>query len=212
MRISEIFYSIQGESTYAGLPCVFVRLSGCNLDCKWCDTPYARTDENSREMTVDAVFLEARKYRCSLVELTGGEPLIQPEAKELAKKFVDNGCTVLIETNGTIDLAGLDPAVVKIVDVKCPHSGQGGSFLMDNLNCITQADELKFVVADRQDYEFAKKFLEEHVKGKTDKLLFAAVRSILDPKALAGWILNDGISARLQLQLHKYIWNDERGK
>jgi len=212
MLISEIFFSIQGESTYAGLPCVFIRLAGCNLACDWCDTPYARTNGNAKEMSVDAVFQEAGAYRCSLVEITGGEPLIQPEAKALAKRFFDGGFSVLIETNGTVGLAGLDAGIVKIVDVKCPSSGHAGSFLIENMKFITPTDELKFVIADRQDYEFAKEFLEEFVRGQTANVLFAPVQPALTPKELADWILGDRISARLQLQLHKYIWNDERGR
>lgn len=210
--ISEIFFSIQGESTYAGLPCVFVRLYGCNLACNWCDTPYARINGNAREMSVDAVIQEAGKYRCPLVEITGGEPLIQPEAPALAKRLLDDGLRVLIETNGTVDLAGLDAGIVKIVDVKCPSSGHAGSFIMENMKFITPEDELKFVIADRQDYEFAKEFLEEFVRGQTAKVLFAPVQPALAPKELADWMLRDRLCARLQLQLHKYIWNDERGR
>lgn len=212
MLISEIFFSIQGESTYAGLPCVFIRLSGCNLACNWCDTPYARTNGNAKEMSVDAVIQEARQYRCQLVEITGGEPLIQPETAMLAKRLLDSGLRVLIETNGTSSLAGLDAGIVKIVDVKCPSSGHAGSFIMENMGFITPEDELKFVIADQRDYEFAKEFLEEFVRGQTANVLFAPVQPALSPKELAEWILGDRLCARLQLQLHKYIWNDERGR
>ncbi len=212
MLISEIFYSIQGESTYAGLPCVFIRLAGCNLRCSWCDTPYAREPEGGREMTGDDVTSEAAKYGCRLCEITGGEPLMQPEAAETAQRLVDLGYTVLLETNGSAPLKGLDKRVVKVVDVKCPSSGHAGSFLMENLGYITPADEMKFVISGREDYEFAKRFLEELLRGATLKILFAPVTPGLNPKELAQWILKDGLSVRLQLQLHKYIWGNERGR
>lgn len=212
MLISEIFYSIQGESTYAGLPCVFIRLAGCNLSCAWCDTPYAREAEGATEMTVDTVLREAAKYGCRTCELTGGEPLMQSEAFETAQRLVEGGYTVLVETNGSVPLAGLDKRVVKIVDVKCPSSGQAGSFLMANLGHITREDEVKFVIAGREDYEFAKRFLEECLKDSTLKILFAPVTPDLDPKELAQWILSDGLPVRFQLQLHKYIWGNERGR
>lgn len=212
MLISEIFYSIQGESTYAGLPCVFIRLAGCNLRCAWCDTPYARAAGDGKEMTVDEVLAETAKYGCSVFEITGGEPLMQPETVETAQRLVDMGCTVLLETNGSAPLKGLDKRVVKIVDVKCPSSGQAGSFLMENLGYITPADEVKFVISGREDYEFAKRFLGEFLRDSTLKILFAPVSPDLNPKELAQWILKDGLPVRLQLQLHKYIWGNERGR
>jgi len=222
MLISEIFYSIQGESTYAGLPCVFIRLAGCNLRCAWCDTPYAREAEGGYapfgglEMTVDEavreMVREAVKYDCRLCEITGGEPLMQLESAETAQRLLDLGYTVLLETNGSAPLAGLDKRIVKIVDVKCPSSGQAGSFLMENLGYITPEDEVKFVISGREDYEFAKRFLEEFLRDSTLKILFAPVTPDLIPKELAQWILKDGLPVRLQLQLHKYIWGNERGR
>lgn len=212
MIISEIFKSIQGESTYAGLPCVFVRLAGCNLRCSWCDTPYAQGTVGARETTVEEVVASVRLFDCNLVEITGGEPLGQKDTSRLCGKLLDGGYTVLIETNGSVSLKGLDGRVVKVVDVKCPSSGHGGSFLMENLDFIREVDEVKFVIADRADYEYARRFLEECLRGRTSKVLFAPVRPALEPKELAGWILKDCLSVRLQLQLHSYIWPGERGR
>lgn len=212
MYINEIFHSIQGESTYAGLPCVFVRLAGCNLACSWCDTPYAQTMFNAREMTVDEVIDEVKKHACRLVEITGGEPMMQDETPELAARLLDNGYTALVETNGSVSFAELDPRVIKVVDIKCPSSGYAGTFLVDNLGSMTENDEVKFVVADRRDYEFAKKFIEEYLRDAALKVLFAPVAPGLAPKELADWILKDGLCVRLQLQMHKYIWGNERGR
>ncbi len=212
MLISEIFLSIQGESTYAGMPCIFIRLAGCNLSCSWCDTPYARVPDGARDASVDEVVSEIKKYRCDLVEITGGEPLMQQDACALAKRLVSARYTVLIETNGSVCLEGLDQRVVKIVDVKCPGSGHGGSFLMENLKHISPDDELKFVIGSRVDYEYAARFVEECVRDKTLKILFAPVAPSLDPRELAGWILRDCLKVRLQIQMHKYIWADERGR
>ncbi len=212
MYVSEIFLSIQGESTYAGLPCVFVRLAGCNLKCSWCDTAYARTREGASVLSVDEIVGEVKRFNRRLVEITGGEPLIQPEAVKLAARLLDEGCRVLIETNGSVSLTGLDRRVVKIVDVKCPASGHVGSFLMENLKSITPDDEVKFVIANREDFEYARAFLEERLKGRTAKILFAPVKSSLEAKELAGWILREGLDVRLQLQIHTYIWPGEAGR
>ena len=212
MLVNEIFMSIQGESTYAGLPCVFIRLAGCNLDCAWCDTPYARGEEGAVELGVDEVMAEVGKYPCRLVELTGGEPMLQSDAPLLASRLLDEGYTVLLETNGSVSLSTLDERVVKIIDFKCPSSGHAGSFLMENLGLIGPVDEVKFVIADEQDYESAKEFVEELVMDRTEKVLFAPVTPGLEPKKLAEWILRDGLRVRLQLQLHRYIWDGERGR
>lgn len=212
MYVSEIFLSIQGESTYAGLPCVFVRLAGCNLDCSWCDTAYARTREKARTLSVEDVVGEVKRFNRPLVEITGGEPLIQPEAGALAARLLEEGSKVLIETNGSVSLTGLDRRIVKIVDVKCPASGQAGSFLMENLEYITPDDEVKFVIANREDFEYARAFLDERLKGLTGKILFAPVKGSLDAKELAEWILREGLDVRLQLQIHTYIWPGEKGR
>ncbi len=212
MLVSEIFKSIQGESTYAGLPSVFVRLAGCSLSCKWCDTPYARVPDEAVERSVDEVISEVKRFNCNLVEITGGEPLEQAEAVELSTRLVEAGFKVLIETNGTVDIEGLDPRIVKIIDVKCPSSGHAGSFLMENIPHITVEDEIKFVIGGREDYEYAKRFMEEFLMDRTSRILFAPVRPDLEPKTLAQWILNDSLRVRFQLQLHTYIWSGERGR
>ncbi|MBW7957542.1 MAG: radical SAM protein [Deltaproteobacteria bacterium] len=213
MLVCEIFKSIQGESSYAGLPCVFIRLAGCNLGCRWCDTPYARVPDEATEFLIEEVLREVTRYGdCGLVEITGGEPLLQEETKELARRLLDKGRTVLIETNGSVPVSGLDERVVKIVDVKCPSSGHAGSFLLENLSHITPEDEIKLVIADRGDYDWAKEFIEEVLRGRTEKVLFAPVKPDLSPRDLAAWILRDGLRVRLQLQLHSYIWPEERGR
>lgn len=213
MLVNEIFFSIQGESSYSGLPCIFVRLAGCNLNCSWCDTAYARSAEGAREASVEDVLREISRYNCRLVEITGGEPLMQKEAKELAKMLLDRNYTVLIETNGTVSLEGLDGRAVRIVDCKCPSSGHGGSFNMGNLKLLTSRDEIKFVIADRKDYDFAVRFIGENLKGASiPKVLFSPVVPSIDPRELAEWILKDGIAVRLQLQLHKYLWPGERAR
>lgn len=212
MFVSEIFLSIQGESTYAGLPCVFVRLAGCNLRCSWCDTSYAREREGARTLSIEEVIDEVKRYKNRLVEITGGEPLIQPDALALARTLLAEGYKVLIETNGSVSLEGVDNRAVKIVDVKCPSSGHAGSFLMENLNRITPEDEVKFVIANRGDFDYAKGFLENCLKDATRQVLFAPVKGALDPKQLAGWILKENLKVRLQLQLHSYIWPGENSR
>ncbi len=212
LYVSEIFLSIQGESTYAGLPCVFVRLAGCNLVCSWCDTVYARTRENARALSVEEAVSEVKKFNRPLVEITGGEPLAQAEAGFLAARLLDEGCTVLMETNGSLSLSGLDARVVKIVDVKCPSSGEAGSFLMENIDHLTPDDEVKFVIANRRDFEYAKDFIEKNLRGMALSILFSPVRSAIEPGELAEWILKDGLDVRLQLQMHAYIWPGERGR
>jgi 7-carboxy-7-deazaguanine synthase len=210
LLISEIFMSIQGESTYVGLPCIFVRLAGCNLECKWCDTTYARKPDEGRELTVDGVIEEARKYNCWLVEVTGGEPLLQPDSKGLLTRLLDLDYQVLVETNGSVSLEGLDPRVVKIVDIKCPSSGQEGAFVMENLNLIAPEDEVKFVIGDHADYDFARRFVDENIKDRTTKVLFAPVRPVLDPSVLADWILKDCLTVRLSVQIHSYLWTGDK--
>ncbi len=206
LHVSEIFLSIQGESTYVGIPCVFVRLAGCNLKCRWCDTTYAREIKDAREMTIEEVVKEVRSFKAWLAEVTGGEPLLQEETPGLITRLLDEKYTVLIETNGSVSLEDLDKRVIKVVDVKCPSSGACGSFLMENLDHITEDDEIKFVVEDRADYEFAKKFVEDYIQDRTTKVLFAPVRPVLEPSRLAEWILMDGLKVRLQVQMHTYIW------
>ncbi len=210
MQISEIFFSIQGESSYAGLPCIFIRLYGCNLDCRWCDTEYARRGDETRQMDTSEILGEVARYPCALVEITGGEPLIQEESFTLTKRLLELDYKVLIETNGSVPLAPLDEKAIKIVDVKCPSSGEAASFLMENLAHIGPSDEIKFVIADRGDYDFGKTFIETHLAGAKSSgagILFSPVSTALDARELAAWILKDGLNVRLQTQLHKEIWD-----
>lgn len=222
MFITEIFQSIQGESTYAGLPCVFVRLTGCNLRCTWCDTAYAF--HGGKKYSVEDVMariaeLNGRKGESGknlrLVEITGGEPLLQPETPELARRLLDEGYKVLIETSGERDVSALPREVVKIVDVKCPDSGESGKFCIANLDALSEKDEIKFVIASRRDYEFARKFTAEHgLTRRVHEVLFSPVFAdpegkwpAMDARALAEWILEDGLPVRLGLQIHKFIWD-----
>ena len=210
MQISEIFFSIQGESSFAGLPCIFIRVYGCNLDCRWCDTGYARRGGEARHMEIAGIVDKIADYPCSMVEITGGEPLMQDGVFELAERLLGLGYKILIETNGSLPLAPLDERVIKIIDVKCPSSGEEDSFLMENLSYIGPHDEIKFVIADRRDYDFGNEFIKNHLEDKkragTD-VLFSPVKEALEARELAAWILEDGINVRLQTQLHKEIWN-----
>jgi 7-carboxy-7-deazaguanine synthase len=216
MVITEIFLSIQGESTYSGLPCIFVRLTGCNLRCTWCDTAYAF--HGGKKMSIDDVLSRVTELaggNSALVELTGGEPLLQPEAALLAERLLAAGHTVLVETSGERPIGTLPREVVKIVDVKCPDSGEGGTFQMENLATLDGKDEVKFVIASRRDYEFAREFTLQHgLAGRVRQVLFSPV--FADPKGawqelearlLAEWILADRLPVRLGLQLHKFIWD-----
>lgn len=210
MVINEIFYSIQGESTYSGLPCIFIRTAGCNLRCDWCDTDYSLKDNDGTEMSLDDILRDIKKYDCNLVEITGGEPLKQDDTKLLATKLIQNGFEVLMETNGTYSLDGLGK-VVKIVDIKCPSSGESGSFLMDNLKYLLPEDEVKFVIASRADFDFASDFVLSNLEDDT-KVVFSPVEGRMSLKELAEWILSSSINVRLQAQLHKIIWGSERGR
>ena len=202
LNICEILYSLQGESTYSGLPCIFIRLSGCNLRCSWCDTSYAW--EEGREFSLEEILKEIRKYPCSLVEITGGEPLLQEESIELMKYLHQEGYRILLETNGTLSLKGVPAYVVKIVDIKCPDSGFSGSFLIENLNYLQSKDELKFVLASHEDYVFALNFIKDNALEERI-LLFSPVTNLLAPETLAKWMLEEGVPAHLQLQLHKIL-------
>lgn len=202
LEVCEIFYSLQGESSLAGLPCVFVRLSGCNLRCRWCDTQYAF--EPGTMIQIGQILQEAQKHPTKLVEVTGGEPLLQKLSINLMQELLEHGYRVLLETNGSILLDQVPPQVIKIVDVKCPGSGHGDSFLKKNLAFLQPHDELKFVLADRADYIFALEFIQKNsLKGK--ELIFSPVTKSLKPQTLAEWMLEDGANARLQLQLHKIL-------
>lgn len=221
MFITEIFKSIQGESSYAGLPCIFVRLTGCNLRCTWCDTAYAF--HGGTKQTLDEVLGRVKELSAGqngagdvrLIEITGGEPLLQPETPELARRLLADSYIVLIETSGERDVSALPREVVKIVDVKCPDSGEFGTFRVANLAALERKDEVKFVIASRRDYEFARQFVEEHrLTEKVHEILFSPVFAdpegawpAMDARALAEWILADNLPVRLGLQLHKFIWD-----
>lgn len=210
MRITEIFYSIQGESSYAGQPCVFVRLTGCPLRCTWCDTDYAFY--GGRDCSIDEVLAKVQTYGCRFVEITGGEPLAQPESLPLMARLCDAGYTVLLETSGTIDIAPIDPRVHIILDVKCPGSGMADRMHWPNLAALTAKDEAKFVLADRADYEWARAMLVQHNLAGRCSILFSPAFGSLDLRQLAEWILADKLPVRFQIQLHKYIWApDMRG-
>lgn len=212
MVVTEIFKSIQGESTYAGLPCIFVRLTGCNLRCHWCDTAYAFY--GGTKMSPEQVLDRVHDLDGNLLEFTGGEPLLQEEEViTLSKQLIDEGYRVLIETSGERFVGRLPQAVVKIVDVKCPGSREGGKFCMENLAALDRKDQVKFVIQDEQDYQFARKFISEHqLSVIVDEILFSPVFGTLSPKELAEWILRDGLKVRMGLQLHKFIWDlDTRG-
>ncbi len=210
--VNEIFYSLQGESTHAGRPCVFIRLTGCNLRCAYCDTTHAY--EEGQEYDVDRIVEIAQSYGCSLVEITGGEPLMQEETPLLVERLLSKNFQVLVETNGSLDISRVSARCTRIVDIKCPSSGEEARNDLQNLNRLSPNDELKFVIADRTDYTFARRIVESHETEQliTAKIHFSPVFGKLSPCELSRWILDDRLSVRLQLQIHKYIWDpDQRG-
>jgi 7-carboxy-7-deazaguanine synthase len=210
LKVNEIFYSIQGESTYAGLPCVFVRLTGCNLRCSYCDTQYAYHE--GEELDVAGILDRVAGYQCDLVEVTGGEPLVQNETPSLIHRLLEKGFNVLMETNGSLDISCIDPRCVRIMDIKCPSSGEAERNLLGNLIRFTDKDELKFVIGDREDFAYAKRILKVMNKDHIMKcpIHFSPVFGRIRPDALAEWILEDHLQVRLSLQLHKSIWGPER--
>ena len=210
MRVTEIFHSIQGESSYAGQPCVFVRLTGCPLRCSWCDSEY--TFSGGTDMTIEDVLAKVRSYGCHLVEGTGGEPLHQPETLLLVEALCSEGCEVLIETSGAIDISPVDKRAHVILDVKCPGSGMTERVNWENLRHVTGKDEVKFVIKDRADYDWACSILKKYDLENRCTVLFGPVFGELEPRQLAEWILADRLPVRFQLQLHKYVWDpDMRG-
>ena len=211
LTINEIFHSIQGESTYAGRPCVFVRLTACDLRCSWCDTPYAFHE--GRKMSVDEVVADVESRGCPTVEVTGGEPLLQTDVYPLMQRLLDSGKTVLIETGGHRSIANVPAGVIRIMDVKCPGSGESEKNDWGNLTLLTKSDEAKFVIADRTDYEYARDIVRrENLPARVNAVLFSPVHGKLDPKLLAEWVIADRLDVRVQLQMHKYIWSpDTRG-
>ena len=205
LTVNEIFHSIQGESTRAGRPCVFVRLTACDLRCTWCDTPYAFHE--GRKMSIDDVVKAVDDYGCPLVEITGGEPLLQDEVYPLMERLLENGHTVMLETGGHRPIDRVPADVIKVVDVKCPGSGEAGKNHWPNLDALAPHDEVKFVIADRADYEFARDVVRTRLAGRGGPLLFSPVHGTLDPKALSEWVLADRLPVQVQLQLHKFIWH-----
>ena len=208
LTLNEIFYSIQGESDHAGRPCVFVRLTACDLRCVWCDTPYAFHE--GRRVAVDEVVAEVERYGCPLVEITGGEPLLQPDVYPLMDRLLAAGATVLLETGGHVSLERVPAAVVKVMDVKCPGSGESDRNAWDNLGRLADHDQVKFVIADRPDYEYARDVVRRHtLDARAVAVLFSPVHGVLPPERLAEWVLADRLPVRLQVQLHKYLWGAE---
>lgn len=210
LRITEIFHSVQGESTWAGLPCTFVRLTGCPLRCVWCDTEYSF--HGGEKMSLDAIMERVAEIGTKLVEITGGEPLIHRNAFVLAQRLLDAGYTVLVETSGAVDVAPLDDRVHRIMDLKCPDSGESARNMWSNLDHLTARDEIKFVIASRTDYEWARDTIRERgldtrvEQGTLRALLFSPVWDRLDFRELAEWVLEDRLPVRYQIQLHKIIW------
>jgi 7-carboxy-7-deazaguanine synthase len=210
LRITEIFYSIQGESTWAGLPCTFVRLTGCPLRCTWCDTAYAFHGGERR--TFDHIMEEVGRHPTTLVEITGGEPLSHQGALRLADLLLEAGYTVLVETSGSFDVSGLDERVHKIMDLKCPGSGEEHRNLWTNLDHLTERDEVKFVIADRADYEWARGVIRDRLAGRPPAILLSPVHGELPPADLGAWMLEARLPARLNLQIHTVVWGDRRGE
>ena len=211
LTLNEIFHSIQGESTHAGRPCVFVRLTACDLRCSWCDTPYAFHE--GRKVSVDEVVAQVGAYGCPLVEVTGGEPLLQADVYPLMERLLAAGHAVMVETGGHVSLERVPAAVVKIVDVKCPGSGESARTHWANLDRLQPHDEVKFVLKDRADYDYAREVTAKYgLVERCRAVLFSPVHGVLDASALAAWILADRLAVRLQLQIHKFIWSpDTRG-
>ena len=209
LTINEIFHSIQGESTHAGRPCVFVRLTACDLRCSWCDTPYAFHE--GRKMSVDDVVERVAEYGCQVVEITGGEPLLQKDVYPLMERLLEARRTVMIETGGHLSVDRIPDGVIRVIDVKCPGSGESAKNHWPNLDRLRPTDEIKFVIKDRVDYEYARDVVVTHaLVDRCAAVLFSPVHGVMEAKQLAAWILADRLPVRLQLQAHKYIWDPQR--
>jgi 7-carboxy-7-deazaguanine synthase len=208
LTVYEIYASVQGESTHVGRPCVFVRLAACNLRCHWCDTPYAFT--GGTKMSLDEIVSDVARRRCPLVEITGGEPLLQPGVHDLMARLVHDGYEVLLETGGHMPIDDVPDEVITILDVKCPGSGEAAAMHWPNLDQLSARDEVKFVIQDRADYDYARDVVRRFcLAGRVGAVLFSPVHGVQDPAELARWILEDHVPARLQIQAHKYIWTPE---
>ena len=211
LLVNEIFHSIQGESTYSGRPCIFVRLTGCNLRCSYCDTRYAY--EEGVRMEISEIIDRVAGYKCPLIEITGGEPLLQSETPLLIYRLIENGYEVMMETNGSLDISSVDGRCIKIVDIKCPTSSESDKNDLENLKRLNPKDQVKFVIGSRKDYEYAKETIELiHPGFPMDQILFSPVSGEMAPAKLAEWMLEDSLNVRLHLQLHKIIWpSKEKG-
>jgi 7-carboxy-7-deazaguanine synthase len=208
LTVNEIFHSIQGESTQAGRPCVFVRLTACDLRCSWCDTPYAFHE--GHRMSVDDVVDRVKAYGCAVVEITGGEPLLQKEVYPLMERLLGEGLTVMLETGGHRSIEQVPAGVLRVIDVKCPGSGESERNDWTNMDRLVATDEVKFVIKDRGDYEYARDVVARYgLVGRVRAVLFSPVHGVLDPKQLAAWVLDDRLEVRVQLQVHKYIWDPQ---
>jgi 7-carboxy-7-deazaguanine synthase len=211
LQVSEIFHSIQGESSFAGFPCVFIRLAGCNLQCSYCDTGYSR--EGGTPMSVPAALERIESYGCGLVEITGGEPMLQEETPELAGALLRSGHSVLVETNGSVDIRGLPEGAVRIMDIKCPASGMSRNNRWENIAALRAADEVKFVVSDEPDYRWMTGVIQERLSGSRASIAVTPAHGRINPALLAEWMLRDRLAIRLQLQVHKILWPfEERGR
>ena len=210
MRVTEIFYSIQGESSHAGKPCVFVRLTGCGLRCTYCDTKYSYA--GGQEMSLEEVLSAVQAYPARLAEITGGEPLEQAEVYPLLDSLLEKGYTVMLETGGHVGIERVPGPVIKVIDIKTPDSGEGDTFVWQNLELAQPHDEFKFVIASRRDYEWSRDVVRARLANRANTVLFSPSHGELSPKDLSEWILADNLPVRLQLQIHKYIWGaDTRG-
>lgn len=206
--LNEIFFSLQGESSRQGLPCVLVRLTGCNLRCGYCDTPYAY--QEGKEVPIDEIVGRVKKYGCRLVEITGGEPMAQPETAELARRLLALDLTVMVETNGSFDISALPDGVIRIVDIKTPGSGAGKSFLWDNLKHLGEKDEIKFVITSREDFDWAVRQVKKHGLANICAVNISPAAGMVAERDAAQWILESGLPLRLNLQLHRILWGGKR--
>ena len=209
LKINEIFYSIQGESSYAGLPCIFIRLTYCNLRCSYCDTDYAFY--NGTDMKISEIISEINKYPTDLVMITGGEPLLQENCIYLMQELLNKDYSVMLETSGSLKLKDVPKSVIKIVDFKCPTSSMMNKNDWTIITDIQKEDEIKFVIANKEDYDWSKKMIENYSLNKICPILFSPVYNKIDISTLASWILEDGLNVKLQMQLHKHIWGEKKG-
>ena len=207
LKVNEIYHSIQGESSKSGLPCVFVRLTYCNLRCTYCDTEYAFYE--GEDKSIKEIINEVKKYNCNLVEVTGGEPLVQKESLDLMKKLCDEGFDVMLETGGSLSLKDIDERVMIVMDLKCPSSKMEKKNLYENINFLKPKDELKFVIGNREDYDWSKEIIARYDLQDKCEILFSVVFNELEPVTLVNWIIEDKLDVRYQLQMHKYIWHPE---